>query len=328
MADRTRKARGRRGGSARLAVLLVALLLAGCGGAAGTTRGGAGDSARGAGGGPSGSGAPPCQGQTVQVAYAASLVNLMEHRVRPAFEKATGCRFRGYPGGSKGLAQQIRSGLKRVDVFVSASPSVNRQLMGNEGGQRLRWYAVFAEAPLLIGYSPSSRFASELKNRPWYEVMAEPGFRLGRTDPRIDPKGELTIRLVEAAARRYGRPDLVRRLLGSPENPEQIFPEEELLGRIEAGQLDAGFFYANEAKEAGLPTLSVDPAIRLKAVYSFALMEQAPDRQAGIAFLRWLEGDGGRRALEEDGLQVLRPELHGDRTAVPAELAQLLGAGS
>ncbi|MDI3298017.1 MAG: extracellular solute-binding protein [Bacillota bacterium] len=261
----------------------------------------------------------------MRVAYAASLVDLMEHRVKPAFERTTGCRFQGYPGGSTGLAQQIRSGLRRVDVFVSASPSADRLLTGDAGGERVRWYALFAEAPLVVAYNPRSRFAADLRSRPWYEVLAEPGFRLGRTDPRVDPKGQLTLQLVEAAARRYGLPDLATRLLGSPQNPAQIFPEEELLGRIEAGQLDAGFFYANEAKEAGLPTLPVDPAIDPKASYTFTLLEDAPDPQAGIAFLLWLEGPQGRSLLAASGLRLPPPQVYGEKAAVPAELAPLLG---
>ena len=37
--------------------------------------------------------------ETVNVLYAGSLVNLMEHGVGPAFEKASGEQFQGYAGG-------------------------------------------------------------------------------------------------------------------------------------------------------------------------------------------------------------------------------------
>ncbi len=43
----------------------------------------------------------------VNVLYAGSLVNLMEHGVGPPFDKATGDTFRGFGGGSNGLANQI-----------------------------------------------------------------------------------------------------------------------------------------------------------------------------------------------------------------------------
>ena len=70
----------------------------------------------------------------VNVLYAGSLVNLMEHGVGPAFEKATGETFRGYAGGSNGLANQIKGKLRKGDVFLSAAPSVNDTLMGAANG--------------------------------------------------------------------------------------------------------------------------------------------------------------------------------------------------
>ncbi len=61
--------------------------------------------------------------------YAGSLVNLMEHGIGPAFDKASGDTFQGYAGGSSGLANQIKGKLRQGDVFVSASPKVNDGLM-------------------------------------------------------------------------------------------------------------------------------------------------------------------------------------------------------
>ena len=60
----------------------------------------------------------------VNVLYAGSLVNLMEHGVGPAFDKATGNSFQGFAGGSGLLANQIKGKLRHGDVFVSASPKV------------------------------------------------------------------------------------------------------------------------------------------------------------------------------------------------------------
>ena len=42
---------------------------------------------------------------TVNVLYAGSLVNLMEHGIGPAFDKATGDQFQGYAGGSRRARQ-------------------------------------------------------------------------------------------------------------------------------------------------------------------------------------------------------------------------------
>src|SRR5271156_450454 len=81
----------------------------------------------------------------VSVLYAGSLVNLMEHGVGPAFDKASGDTFQGFAGGSSGLANQIKGKLRQGDVFVSASPKVNDGLMGAANGDWVSWYVTFAQ---------------------------------------------------------------------------------------------------------------------------------------------------------------------------------------
>src|SRR5262250_3370524 len=71
---------------------------------------------------------------TVNVLYAGSLVNLMEHGIGPAFEKATGDKFQGFGAGSNALANQIKGQLRRGDVFISANPRVNDALTGTANG--------------------------------------------------------------------------------------------------------------------------------------------------------------------------------------------------
>lgn len=310
--DRGGRARWAAAGRAWPAALAAALLVSGCG--------------RGAATAPAPAVAAPAGGK-VAVLYAGSLVNLMEHQIGPAFDRASGDHFQGYAGGSVALAHQIRGHLIRADVFISAVPSVNASLMGTAHGDWVRWYASFAAAPLVIGYNPKSRFAAALKTQPWYRVLGEPGFRLGRTDPKLDPKGALTIQLVQRAAALYHRPQLVRQLLGAAENPAQVFPEQNLVGRLQAGQLDAGFFYANEAVQAHIPFVSLPPALRLSALYTLTVVRGAPDPAGAAAFARYLLGPAARAFFRQDGLQVVPPKVVGQAAAVPAGLRPLLGAG-
>ena len=180
-------------------------------------------------------GARAQSGGPVNVLYAGSLVNLMEHGIGPAFDKTGADVFQGFAQGSKGLANQIKGRLRRGDVFISATANVNSDLMGETNGNWVSWYATFAQSPLVIGYNPSSQFADALKTKPWYEVMQEPGMRIGRTDPKLDPKGQLTVELFEKASQLYKLPDLSRTVLGDAENPAQVFPEEALVGTAAVG---------------------------------------------------------------------------------------------
>ncbi len=225
----------------------------------------------------------------VRLLYAGSLVSLVEDGLRPAFARATGITVEGRPGGSVALARMILDRVQTPDVFVSADPDVNRLLMRPGPGPRASWFLTLMRNTLVIAYYPRSRFAAALGEaaagrRAWYEVLAAPGFRLGRTDPAVDPKGYRTLLMVRLAERHYGQPGLEARLLGSPENPVQIFHEEALTGRLESGQLDAAVFYRNEAVEHHLPYLTLPDAVNLgnpamAAVYA-RVTDTAPNGQA------------------------------------------------
>jgi molybdate transport system substrate-binding protein len=261
---------------------------------------------------------------TVNVLYAGSLVNLMEWSVGPVFDQKSGDRFQGYAGGSNKLANEIKGMLRRGDIFVSANPKVNDQLMGQTNGNWVQWYIAFAESPLTIGYNPASRFAKDLKNKPWYEALAEPGLKLGRTDPKLDPKGALTIELFKRAEALYHQPDLSQKILGDPENPAQVLPEEALVGRLQSGQLDAGFFYSTETSDAKIPSISLPEQIALKARYTVTILRDGPNPSGAEKFVNFLLGADGRDLLTQHGLALVKPDLSGDATAVPAAIKSLI----
>jgi molybdate/tungstate transport system substrate-binding protein len=261
---------------------------------------------------------------TVNVLYAGSLVNIMEHSIGPAFESATGDKFRGYAGGSKLLANQIKGRLRAADVFISANPKLNAGLMGPANGNRVAWYVSFAESPLVIGCSPRSRFGAEFNSRPWYQVLQEPGIRIGRTDPKLDPKGALTVTLMKSAEAFYRQQGLAERVLGADDNSTQVFPEEALLGRLQSGQLDCGFFYSTETSDAGISAVKLPVNITPKAVYTIAIVADAPDREAAEQFAAFLLGGAGRKILSEHGLSLRALQLVGKPASVPRSVRSLL----
>ena len=286
----------------------------------------------------------------VSVAYAGSLVNLMEHRLAPAFDSATGYTFQGRGAGSTALANQIKSKLIRPDVFISASAASYKPLQGAANGDLVRWYVTFATSSMVIGYSPNSQFAAQLRaaadgRTPWYQALQTPGLRLGRTDPKLDPKGINTLYTLQLAEQYYHQPGLAQKLTGGAENPDQIFPEEELVARLTTGQLDAGFFYLNEVKDAGLPYISLPAQINLgdpsqasayaQASYTsaagvtqrgapiaFSVTIPATVRnEAGAeAFIAYLLGKNGQATLSADGFTVRPPTLAGDASRLPSAL--------
>ncbi|HKN95677.1 MAG TPA: extracellular solute-binding protein [Pseudonocardiaceae bacterium] len=286
----------------KLVVGLVAgaLLLAGCGGGGGSS----------AGAGPSSAQQITASGK-VRVLYAGSLANLMEQSVGPAFDSATGGDFEGVGAGSTALVSAIKGKVKQGDVFVSASTDANKGLMGAANGDWEDWYATFATAPLVIGYNPRSTFANDLKTKPWQQVITEPGFKMGSTDPKLDPKGKLAGQALKQA--------------GIPASKVQVFPEEQLLGRLQAGQLDAGFFYTSEAADGKLATVQLGSGFDLKATYTATVLNNAPNQQGGEAFLRYLFSPQGAALMRQHGLRLQPVTVTGDRSKVPAGLDTVLG---
>jgi molybdate/tungstate transport system substrate-binding protein len=263
---------------------------------------------------------------TVNVLYAGSLVNLMERGIGPAFDKSTHGWFEGYAGGSNKLANEIKGELRQGDVFVSADPRVNDHLMGPPNGSWVSWYVTFARSPLVIGYNPASRFAAALETQPWYDVLRRPGIRLGRTDPQLDPKGQLTIALLQQAEQIYRQPGLALQVLGAPGNPAQVFPEEILVGRLQSGQLDAGFFYATETADLGIPPIALPPETTPSAHYTATVLRGAPNPAGAAHFLAFLLGTEGSALMRQHGLEVVPPAISGDAGKAPPEVRSALHA--
>jgi molybdate/tungstate transport system substrate-binding protein len=280
-----------------LTAVAATLLLAGCGSGA-TGSSGSGSTAAAGGGG------------TAQVLYAGSLANLMEHDLGPAYQKATGTTFAGTAAGSTQLVSEIKGKIKPADVFVSASTDANNGLMGSANGNWESWYATFATSPLVIGYNPRSSFANDLKTKPWNQVITENGFRMGSTDPKLDPKGKLAAQALSKE--------------GIASGAVSIFPEEQLVGRLQSGQLDAGFFYSSEAADLKIPTISLS-SLHLQATYTVSVLINAPNSAAGISFVQYLLGQDGLALLRKHGLQVQAVKVTGDTAAVPAQLHGVLG---
>jgi len=293
----------------------------------------------------------------VSVAYAGSLVNLMEKKVGPAFTQATGYPYAGEGKGSSALANEIKGKLTFPDIFISASPAVNTTLMGAPNGNYVSWYAPFIRSSLVVGYNPSGKFAADFQavasgSKSWYQVLEEPGIRIGRTDPALDPKGVRTIIMTELAEKYYNQPGLSSKILGAANNSSQIFPEEELVARLTSGQLDAGFFYLNEVTDASIPYVTLPAQINMgdptlnsayaKAaytdpktgvvtkgsaiVYTITVLNTSKNKAGAIAFVQYIFSSPGQAFFTNDGLSKVTPKVTGDVAAVPPQLQSLFTA--
>lgn len=263
-------------------------------------------------------------GDTVRVVYPDSLVQVMQHGVAPAFERATGYRFSGHHTDSAQLASEIGEHAQAADVLITASPGVNLELMGSSNGNWVGWYAIFMQSPLVLGYDPSSKFAGELESRPWYQVAAESGFRLGLTNPYKDAKGRLTAKAIDRVVNDHGQHNLEQKLAAN----SQVVAPRDLRQRLQSHQLDAAFFYKSEAAAAAIPTVPLGLG-NISATYTITVLNHAPHPGPASAFVTFLLGEKGKQILaESSGLELTTATpVFGNANAVPAVLKPLLGRG-
>lgn len=291
-------------------------------------------------------------GSTVEVAYAGSLTRVMEDRVQPRFEAFCHCSVQGEARGSMALANLIKDGIRRPDVFISADPAADEALAGPGNGDRVSWWVDLATTQLVIGWDPKSRYAPDFLaaqqgRRGWQSVLREPGLRLGRTDPNLDPKGYRTLWLFELADRRA---DCARDCPGQAILAgSQVFPEEEMVARLQTGGLDAAVLYQVEAVTAHLPYLKLPPAINqgdpalaadyarvsfttpqgltihgTPILYTITVPNGARNRAGALAFVRFLLGQEGQQALQSTGVDAVKHLAEGPEP-LPAQLHNLAG---
>jgi molybdate/tungstate transport system substrate-binding protein len=237
--------------------------------------------------------------QVVIVLYAGSLVTPMEGPIESALAQR-GIDFQGEPGGSKELANLIIGGVRSPDVFISVDPKLVAEL-----GDRVASETTFAGTSLGIAWAPRSKYAALFDSvaagtASLQSALETPGLRIGRTDPQLDPKGAYT---VEGVTMWLGH-DGEHRLLGDDENPSQIFPEQDLLARVDTGQADVGFFYRTEAiaRSYRFVPLPGDAALTNRITYTLAIMKAAPHPDAARAFAAFVLTGEGRAILEKAGL--------------------------
>ena len=306
----------------------------------------------------------------VFVMYAASLINAFETTIGPSFEKKTGYTYTGEGRGSVQIANMITDGQRRPDIFVSAGTTpIKKLIMMNADDKRedeqrfhnalVEWLVKFASAEMVIAYSSVSHFHLELEKAkigetPWYRVLSQPGFKFGRTDPELDPKGYYMVITAKLANIYYNDKNIEQTILGQDRNPRQVFPEESLITTLETGQLDAIAAYKHEAIARGLPYITLPSQINLgsptysdvykkasytlntgKIIYgepiyfSVTIPEAtASNLHGAVSFVTFLLSTDSRRILQSQGLNYIEPIAEGEVYKMPFAIRNAINGNS
>ena len=151
------------------------------------------------------------------------------------------------------------------------------------------WYLKFATNCLGIAYTRDSKYADEITESNWYEILSRPDVVVGVSDARLDACGYRALMVCQLAELYYGDPTIFDKLLGSSFTraitvsesdgvytisvPEILQPASRkialrgssvwLLVLFDSGSLDYAFQYQSVAEQRGLEFLKLPDEIDL-----------------------------------------------------------------
>ena len=294
---------------------------------------------------------------TAHVAYAASLQFLNEKVFGPAFTTADGLAYSGVAGASGDLEAEIAANEISPNVFESVGSDNVTPLEP----KYTKWYIQYAGTSMVVAYNPKSKYASQFRAiasgkkplKDLFTLMETPGFKLGRTDPNIDPQGRDFVYMLELAQMTYHLPaNTVSKILGGPAasaTSTQIFAESSLDATLQSGQLDAASAFVTQAIELHLAYIPLPTAINLgdfadAAQYAKATITLTkagvkttksgspqvldittigPPTAAAIAFIKYVLSPAGQMLYKQGGFTLLKPTAFG--TGIPTAIKSELG---
>jgi molybdate/tungstate transport system substrate-binding protein len=287
----------------------------------------------------------------VRVLHAGVLTDLVGRGLAPVLLKERGIEVDAVGGHSVGLAMRILDGSLAGDVYLSADARTNALLSGATG-RHLVWSLVFARNSIVIAYSRSGPRAGAFDRVrrgevPWYEVMSQPGVRLARNDPNLDPLGYYTLLVCSLAEEHYHLPGFKHTVLGDDVNPEQV--GRAGFAGLADGSIDAMFLYRSAAigRDFGVIELSdqinlgnADLATSYARVsytttdgYEFrgapishgaAVLALARNPKTALLFMRFLASPSGQDKVKEFHFQTSPILVSGSADLLPQELAELV----
>lgn len=191
--------------------------------------------------------------------------------------------------GSVATVRKIAELGREADVVAVADYSLIPSMMTPEYAD---WYIQFAKNQIVLAYTDKSKYADEINQDNWYEILRRPDVKFGFSNPNDDPCGYRTQMVIQLAELYYNDTKIYEDLIekntamrmtfenGSytlvmPDS-ENINPntdkvmlrsmETQLISALENGDIDYYFIYRSVATQHGEKFIELPPQIDLSSV--------------------------------------------------------------
>ncbi|WP_022665507.1 tungstate ABC transporter substrate-binding protein WtpA [Desulfospira joergensenii] len=258
-------------------------------------------------------------------------------------------------GGSTKMARMISEVGKKADIMASADYKViDNNLIPKFAG----WNVRFASNQLVLCYTDQSRYAKEINDKNWYEILLKKDVVWGHSDPNLDPCGYRSLMVLQLAEKFYGMEGLSDRLIANRPKKNVRPKSVELVNLLKTGNMDYAWEYLSVAIQHELKFVKLNDHINLgnykydgfykqarvkvtgkkpntwkirtgkSCTYGITLIKDGPNPEAAKAFLGYLlSPEQGLKVLEEMGQPPFIPCRVPDEAMagkLPAEIKELV----
>lgn len=275
--------------------------------------------------------APRGPERTLTVYNAGSLARPLK-AVLDTFARREGVTIAQESAGSLETARKLTELGKIPDIIALADAEVFPRYLVPA---LVEQYTLFANNRMVVAYTERSRYAGEMSSVRWAEILTRSDVEVGRADPELDPNGYRTLMVWQLTERATGREGLAKRLAAQAPQRNVRPKEADLVGLLQAGELDFIWSYESMAKATGLRYVLLGDSVDLSStelaafyatasvsvrgatqgssveftgepiVYAFAVPRNAPNAALAQRFATFLVSDEGKAILRREGLDAL-----------------------
>jgi len=251
-------------------------------------------------------------------------------------------------GASGDMVKAITQLHQPADVLGVADYSLIPKEMFGGSKPYATWYIGFVSNQITFAYTSHSKGASQLTSSNWYQILAEPGVHIGRSNPAADPSGYQILQMLQLADGYYNDPGLSAAVLNNSPDSSVAETETSLLSALQSGQIDYLAIYKSNALEDHLNYIKLPDQINLSnpamtaaygkvtvnggslgeltgkpIIYGLTIPSTAPDAALGQAFVKFVLSAKGQAIMASEGFVSVTPSLASSEAKVPASIQPL-----